>query len=112
MYTVFGEKRRFERTVIIRVQTTPRCVTGRFVKTHPVIGYHISGQFQNKIVLLWRQKPYFFRIEKYFMIVSKMRDTFLSTHVYLKQKQDILSVHVLLLFQISVDIFSQFWSIF
>ena len=38
----------FERKPIIRVQTTPRCVTGRFVQIHALIRYHISDRIETK----------------------------------------------------------------
>ena len=61
-------------TPIIRVQTTPRCVTGRFVQIHALIGYPISDRIETKSYCCGGQN-HIFQIEKYFVIVSKMRDT-------------------------------------
>ena len=59
---------------IIRVQTTPRCVTRRFAKIHPMIRYHISDRVETKSYC-YGGPNLFFWIGKCFVIVSKKHDT-------------------------------------
>ncbi len=47
--TFFERKSGLNGTPIIRVQTTPRCVTGRFVKIHPFT--FLIGLKQNRIAM-------------------------------------------------------------
>ena len=112
MWTVFGEKRWFERTVIIWLWDN---ATLRHRKICPDPRLDQISHFwsdRNKIVLLWRPKPYFFGLKNTFWLFQKCVTPCYQLTYILKQKRDIQSVHVPLLFQISVHISSHFWSIF